>query len=84
MKPTVGRIVIFKLDDFARDQIEGATKTPNPNNGADECPAVIVRVWGDECVNLRLLTDGPPCAVEWRTSALLGDQPGQWSWPPRV
>jgi len=60
-KPSVGRIVHVTVD-------------PSRNNGADVAPAVITRVWGDNCVNLRVLYDGPPVAPEhhhrqdWLTS----------------
>lgn len=55
-------------------------------NGATECPAVVVRVWGSDgrCVNLRLLRDGRPDDNEWRTSVLLDvgheapPAPGTW------
>jgi hypothetical protein len=74
VKPTIGRIVVYvvpKLD------------YPNTNtNNATELPAVIVRVWSDTCVNLKVLNDGE--VDIWRTSSTWGDQPGQWRWPERV
>lgn len=73
MKPTIGRIVIYKFSDYE--------KCPHVNN-ADECPAIIVRVWSDTCVNLKLLVDGPD--VPWFTSIVQGDQQRQWHWPERV
>jgi hypothetical protein len=36
------------------------------NNGADVAPAVVVRVWSEELVNVRVLCDGPD--VLWWTS----------------
>jgi len=74
MKPSIGRIVIFHLGD-GDDGI---------NNGSREVAAIVTRVWNDICVNLRLFYDGEGCPTEWKTSAELGTQPGQWSWPERV
>lgn len=78
MQPTLGRIVIYKYG-----QDEKCLHT----NGASECPAVIVRVWSDTCVNLKLIEDGQQDS--WLTSRLLytgpdsGDGSGQWRWPER-
>lgn len=73
LRPSLGRIVIYKL---------GGSDDPTVNNGATECAAMIVRVWSDTCVNLQLMLDGTN--MSWKTSVLLGDQPGQWSWPKFV
>ncbi len=83
-KPSLGRVVIVKVD-------------PSINNGSDEAPAMITRVWSDTMVNLRVLLDGadgvhgiPPTPA--RTSVtLLESKPDAsdtrshiaW-WPPRV
>lgn len=77
MKPTIGRIVIYKLTETERAYF----------NGADILPAVIVRVWSDTCVNLKVLTDGN--ADLWVTSSTLQDdtkspQSRNWSWPERT
>lgn len=82
MKPSLGRIVITKVD-------------PADNNGADVCPAVITRVWGERpdgawTVNVRTLHDG--AAVGWKTSIALYDSEDLLPdnnthvayWPPRV
>ena len=74
-KPTIGRIVEYVLgpyDSFV-------------NNGSDRCPAVIVRVWSDTTVNLRLLTDSNE--TPWVTSRCLADEPdqkGRWQWPVKA
>jgi len=52
-KAAVGRIVHVLVD-------------PEVNNGSDVAPAVIVRAWTEECVNLRALLDGPE--TPWLTS----------------
>lgn len=73
MKPTLGRIVLYTVSGDETTKVE--------TNGAKVLPAVIVRVWSDTCVNLKVLTDGTNDA--WLTSRTLGDQPGQWAWPTR-
>ncbi len=72
-RPSIGRIVTYKLGVYDGDP--GVV-----NNGSLECPAVIVRVWSDTCVNLRLLFDGAG-ELPWKTSVLCGDDVGQWRWP---
>jgi hypothetical protein len=39
-------------------------------------PAIIVAVWGETCVNLKVLCDGEPNL--WVTSAVFGASEGQW------
>lgn len=70
--------------------------TPETNNGADVCPAVITRVWGERpgggwTVNVKTLNDGLAC--EWKTSVVLFDTEdearaygitGACFWPLRV
>lgn len=68
-KPTVGRIVHFW--QFAPD--------------AEPMPAIIVHVWSDDCVNLRIFRDSPPADDEYVTSVVRckqGDKWG-WDWPAR-
>jgi len=74
MKPSIGRIVIFHVKEMEGDI----------NNGALEAPAMILRVWNDTCVNLRVFFDGDGCLTEFKSSATNGSEPGQWSWPERV
>lgn len=79
-KPTLGRIVhaVFDHGDSHRGQVTR--------------PAIIVRVWSDEMVNVQAFTDGgygqstndnrPP--VLWLTSLhydSAGDKVGTWHWP---
>lgn len=72
-KPTLGRIVIYKYGEHEKCQ---------HTNGSAECPAVIVRVWSDTTVNLKLIEDGPH--DNWKTSATKGEAGGQWNWPNRL
>lgn len=81
MKPTIGRIVIYKLTQQDRDALK-ALGSSNPNNGASEAPAIVVRVWGESCVNLKVMCDGEHTL--WKTSSILGELDGNWQWPPRV
>ncbi|MEW6332455.1 MAG: hypothetical protein AB1560_13440 [Pseudomonadota bacterium] len=78
MKPTVGRIVIYKQPAHEA-----------PINGSREHPAIITRVWQtdseESSVNLQVFFDaGTP---EPRTSVLPAsrgdDQCGNWDWPKR-
>lgn len=83
-KPSLGRIVLVPALGIA-------------NNGAEQAPAVITRVWsqtadGAWTVNLRVLADSAE-VPQWRTSVLLYDTQEladaasstfvAW-WPPRV
>jgi hypothetical protein len=72
-KPEVGDVVIYKVQEKDDPEIN--------YNYATELPAVVVRVWGDTCVNLKVLTDGP--ADAWKTSVLRGDDEGEWQ-PKKV
>jgi len=83
MKPTIGRIVIYRLADHDKETLR-ARGASNPNNGADEAPAVVVRAWSDTCVNLQVLLDGE--GTLWLGSVQLADapdQPRRWRWPER-
>lgn len=67
--PSIGRVVVYSLND----------SDLHLNNGAREAPAMIVRVWENNGVNLKVSLDGE--STLWRTSVSLGDGPGQWHWP---
>lgn len=73
MKPSIGRIVHYYPHDGDRF---GETGEP--------IAAVVVRVWTDECVNLRLLTDTTD--TPWITSVRYDESHAEcsWSWPPRA
>lgn len=58
-KPSLGRIVHVLV-------------SPSINNGSDIAPAIVTRVFGDSCVNVRVLLDNTPGrADEWATSRIL-------------
>jgi hypothetical protein len=67
-KPEVGDIVIYQIGPFDSETVKF--------NYPPELPAVVVRVWSDICVNLKILTDGPDDA--WKTSVMKGEGLGEW------
>lgn len=82
-KPSLGRIVITRVP-------------PALNNGADEAPAIITRVWGEQpdgswTVNMRVLTDTPDNPLSKTSVRLVDERPkvngedmhAAW-WPPRA
>lgn len=76
VKPTVGRIVNYY-----------PSKNDPNHNSAEVLPAIIVRVWSNEVVNLKVINDGE--VDFWKTSvALLPEDTfnpngSMWSWPVR-
>lgn len=79
MKPTVGRIVHFVLD-------EG-------KHAGEHRPAIVVRVWSDDLINIEVFTDGENDGygqslrdnIVWQTSVRRDDshRPHTWHWPER-
>lgn len=78
-KPSVGRIVHYQPGDH---ELAAMSEGGNPIESGTWLAAVVVRVWSDTCVNLRVFTDGP--STPWVTSATLGDGEYNWRWPPRA
>jgi hypothetical protein len=93
MKPTIGRIVWYTLNDADAVAVRAkrlARETPgfplagNTVTAGQVFPAVIVRVWGDtpeSAVNLQVLLDGDD--AYWATSRQVGEGEGRWAWPER-
>ena len=79
MKPTIGRIVNYATTNEDKSKMEAASKINGGCNKAEVLPAIVVAVWSENCINLRVIADGN--LDLWKTSANQGDQPGQWSWP---
>ena len=73
MKPSIGRIVLFRSRD---------------SNGSREHPAIVTRVWSDICVNLTVFLDYGQLLVQSsviQNESLDGpNQDYAWRWPPRV
>ena len=82
MKPTVGRIVIFRETVW---QGEGT-------NGTRDHPAIVTRVWTDTCVNLHVFFDACSSAPKSSVTQMpeLADGVastsaiGGWRWPART
>jgi hypothetical protein len=74
MKPTIGRIVIYNTTEEER-----AIMRENSCNVQEKLPAIIVYVWSESCVNLKVFLDG--VRDFWITSSLNGDGPRNWNWP---
>jgi len=82
MKPTIGRVVIYR---------QPLPEIEKPWNGTAEHPAIITRVWSDTCVNLHVFCDANPSIV--RCSVVqLPELPADvknvsgnsgWRWPDR-
>jgi hypothetical protein len=87
-KPTIGRIVLYRVTPEQaaaineRRRLSGATLTGNIVSAGDTFPCVVVRPWSDTCLNGQALLDGNDSL--WVLSANLGDEPGNWNWPPRA
>jgi hypothetical protein len=79
MEPTIGRIVLFTVDE------QNAKRITEDGGNHEQCspvlPAVIVKVWSPSCVNLKVLTDGPTDI--WVTSVSFGTGPRTCAWPQR-
>ena len=54
MKPTIGRVVIYNTTQEDRDFM---SKQPDCNVH-DKLPAIIVAVWSETYVNLKVICDG--------------------------
>lgn len=78
MKPTIGRIVIYKTTEEDRKTFQALRGN---GNNVNELPAIIVNVWSDTCVNLKVIGDAP--IDLWKTSMNQGDGEGNWNWPVR-
>lgn len=79
MKPTIGRVVIYNTTSADKAKMEAANTLNGSCNTQDKLPAIITAVWSDECVNLKVITDGN--LDLWVTSANKGDEPMNWNWP---
>jgi hypothetical protein len=88
--PSVGRIVHYFPGEYDKDACA------NGNGPNDPVAAVVVRVWSDTTLNLRLLLDshgnpddgGTPVRTSvQRDNAIEGATVGpgsRWAWPERV
>jgi hypothetical protein len=80
MIPTIGRIVIYNSTNEQLKAMEDSYKNTGKGcNIQSKLPAIIVAVWSDIMVNLKVITDGQDDL--WVTSSHLGDGAGEWNWP---
>jgi len=78
MLPTIGRVVIYNTTKEEQKRMEDASNC----NVQEKLPAIVVAVWGDTeeaAINLNVQNDGE--GSFWVTSALKGEEAGQWNWP---
>lgn len=78
--PTVGRIVQYTLTEADARSLNAFGG--NAHAEGDIYPALIVRVWSEETVQLQVFGDGP-AAMLWATSRTAADssEAGRWHWP---
>lgn len=79
MKPTIGRVVIYNTTEADQAKMRAAGTLNGGCNVQDKLPAIIVAVWSETCVNLKVIADGN--LDLWVTSANQGDALGNWDWP---
>lgn len=82
--PAIGRIVRYTLSEddeaqLAKRYADEFGRTLNEPLAGDAYPALIVRVWSDASVNLKVFLDGEH--VHWATSRAESNQWGGWAWP---
>lgn len=77
LAPEVGDIVLYRVSASDASELRH-------NHHADlpTLPAVVVRVWTETTVNLKVWTDGPTDV--WVTSAMRGDGAGEWEFRPEI
>jgi threonine aldolase len=71
---------------ITKDGEERSIVHRNPVREGEVYPATVVRVFStnSQTANLRVHLDGDGTADYWATSRTEGENPGTWSWPPRV
>lgn len=72
MKPTVGRIVHYRVSAHLQAASAGEVRA-----------AIVTRVWSDTCVNLSVFWDASDSATlpQHVTSVVQGSGEGHWDWP---
>lgn len=83
MKPSIGRIVIYKTTQVERDHMQSLSNSGVPTNISSELPAIIVAVWSENCINVKVIVDGRQQDI-LKTSISFGENEGQLHWPERV
>ncbi len=75
MQPTIGRIVVYHTTKEEQELMKSAQV-----NVQETLPAMIVAVWSDTVVNLKVFLDGN-LADLWKTSSQKGNLNGEWDFP---
>jgi hypothetical protein len=90
MKPTPGRIVLYRICEY---DIQGREFKGNTPRVGDVVPLIVVRVWDNEYyengvgkpgINGQLILDCSEPGMLWVASKPEGEQNGAWFWPPRI
>lgn len=84
VKPTVGRIVLYKLSErdvqaISEDRGLGSATQCNLHRTGNVLPMIIVSVWPGDDVNGQVFLDGN--FTLWVKTVSQGDGFGQWQWP---
>lgn len=80
IKPSQGRIVL----------VPHPTQGPNEDGSIEYMPAIITKVWNDDCVNVSIIVDGQGQPVPRSSCTFINEgdevaaQSHRWMWPPRV
>ena len=83
MKPTIGRVIIYKPTEAEQNEMKFNLVTLQSCNKQVELPGIVVAVWGESTINAQVFLDGHP-GLLWKTSITQGDGEGQWNWPVKV
>lgn len=83
MKPTIGRIVIYKPTESELNEMKFNVLNHQSQNRQTELPAIIVAVWSETTINVQVMLDGQG-GTWWKTSIQQGDGEGQWNWPQKT
>ena len=79
MEASIGRIVHYK--PTAEERTEWG-ELGNPIGEDEWLPAIVVAVWPEGKVNLRVFIDGD--GLPWLTTISSGEGEANWRWPPRA
>lgn len=73
MKPTIGKMVVYRTTQADREMMKRSEEKCNPQ---EKLPAIVTAVKDDETVNLRVICDGN--LTMHKTDAMRGAKEGSW------
>lgn len=83
MRPIVGQTVHYHVTQYDLNALKAGNDAELARSNSyalgEAVAAMVVRVWGESCVNLRVIVDGRNGADLWRTSVCGGTLPGQFA-----